>query len=181
MNLQNCLHAITFRFPSCCAVPRTLCSLLMEGADKHSLNNRIAFAIKQATSVLVVHLSGLVHKNIKPNAILIMESIVGEEKKLYPYKLGKPYLLSSDSSRSSRGPTMKRLYQYPSGADWETLYTHTAILVRDSTNTRCRDVFSPGVYLLELALWKSFFRWSATKGKYEDDTEVIDLTPAILR
>ncbi|KAL5513770.1 hypothetical protein ACEPAH_4171 [Sanghuangporus vaninii] len=182
VSLENCLYGIIFRFPSGCAPPRTLRSLLIEGTIKHSLNDRVKFAIRLSTSVLVVHSLGLVHKSIKPDSILVTESIVGDPEKLYPYKLGNPYLLSFDSSRSSRGHTMRGLFPYPKGPNWETLYTHPRHFVWRERKYEMRDdVFSLGVCLLEIALWKSFFQWNATEEKYEDNTDVIDLTPDRLR
>ena len=175
------LHAIIFRFPPGCTA-RTLRHLLIEGTVRHSLNGRVDFAIRLATSVLVVHSLGLVHKNIKPDSILVTESMVGDPEKLYPYKLGKPYLLSFDSSRSSRGPTARSDYPYPRGANWETLYTHPRHFGWRQYKSQMRDdIFSLGVCLLEVALWKSFFRWNTKTNKYEDNNEVVDLTADRMR
>ncbi|EJC99810.1 uncharacterized protein FOMMEDRAFT_31071 [Fomitiporia mediterranea MF3/22] len=175
--LDTHLHAIVFRVPPEAGPPRTLRNLLVERNVKHSLHDRVQFAIKLATSVLVVHSLGLVHKSIRPDSILVIENAAGSVTNLYPHKLGIPYLLAFDSSRSSRGPTMRERYAFPNGAIWGTLYKHPRHLGFRQYDYEMRDdIFSLGVCLLEIALWDSLFVWNSNEGGFVERKEAVDLS-----
>ncbi|KAL5513776.1 hypothetical protein ACEPAH_4177 [Sanghuangporus vaninii] len=176
------LHGVVFRLPPELGQTRTLRSILVEGNVKHSLRDRVQFAIRLAMSVLVVHSLGLVHKNIKPDSVLVAESPVDKAENLYPNKLGIPFLLAFDSSRTSSGPSMQGSFAVPDGGLWEILYTHPRHLIgyeRQYDYEMRDDIFGLGICLLEVALWKSLFRWlpkPAGGYSFQVNTDVVDIS-----
>lgn len=74
--------ALQFRFPPQKTNPHSLRALLADPCNerlgkKHSLSDRVNLAQSIAAAVLYVHSSGFVHKNIRPDNIIIFEPQLG--------------------------------------------------------------------------------------------------------
>lgn len=175
------VHDLLFRLPPGSRAPRTLRMLLLEGTPRHSLNDRLRFSIQLATSVLIIHSLGLVHKDIRPDSILVVEPLgwdTGREDQLraLPRKLGAPFLASFNRSRSDdadtvvnpfgTSPYMQIMYIHPRHT---TTVDHLRYQMRD-------DIYSLGVCLLEVALWRSFFKWSNGRKCYDADFSWFDFS-----
>lgn len=153
------------------AVPRSLRDLLTDpkygNHTYHSLSERIQVARRLASAVFYVHTSKLVHKNIRPETILMVDvtngHATGSKAKTtnrYPYKLGRPFLVGFDNVRqvdlewtSKRDGTLEweaDIYHHPSrhGSTAAKYYSMQ------------HDIYSLGVVLLELALWRPFIVFS---------------------
>ncbi|ODM16477.1 hypothetical protein SI65_07984 [Aspergillus cristatus] len=145
--------------------PRTLRSILAE-APRCSLSHRIQLAKQLARSVMFVHTSGFVHKNIRPETILVFAD--GSNR------LGPSFLSGFERIRPSGAATeksgdlvwQKNFYRHP---------TRQGLWPEDYYSMQ-HDIYSLGVCLLELALWRSFVQ-------YDGDTAVpcseLDITAAI--
>ncbi len=99
-----------FKVPPGSAKIHTLRTLLLDKQESvggrpiplHPIAERVKLSIRLATSVLVVHSLGLVHKLIQPESILVIDADGLEE---FPYTLGYPYLVGFHLSRSKDGRT----------------------------------------------------------------------------
>jgi hypothetical protein len=165
-----------YSIPSNLVEPRSLRDLLStpSARDKsgvlHPLDHRMRLANNLATAVLYVHSEGqFVHKHIKPENIIVF-SCDGDQK--FPYELGYPFLVGFDRSRSDAGRTSGRgesipedcIYQHPDR--WGVITEHRFSMMH--------DVYSLGVVLLEIGLWKPFVRWGSS-GRQIALKELIDL------
>ncbi|KAJ3568321.1 hypothetical protein NPX13_g6460 [Xylaria arbuscula] len=101
---------LCFPFPAGLEKPRTLLDILMNPETrrtgvKHPLNQRFSLAKRIVHAVFVLHAAGFVHKQIRPDNVLIFDhtapntSSTEEERKQYPYSLGEPFLIGFDSAR----------------------------------------------------------------------------------
>jgi hypothetical protein len=156
--------------------PRSLRDLLStpSARDKsgglHPLDHRMRLANNLATAVLYVHSEGqFVHKHIKPENIIVFSV---DENEKFPHVLGYPFLVGFDRSRSDSGRTSGRgeivpedcIYQHPDR--WGVITEHRFSMMH--------DVYSLGVVLLEIGLWKPFVRWGAS-GRQIVWKDLIDL------
>ncbi|THH03152.1 hypothetical protein EW145_g6486, partial [Phellinidium pouzarii] len=130
---------------------QTLRSILLDEWTEESIPktpDRLRLAVKLLESVLVLHAIGLVHKAISPDTILVTHSD--------DVKIGTPYLFGfhqtrgefQESGRSPSDPNLRKsLYIHPNNTQ-DTRYRPFEML---------DDIYSFGVTLLEIVLWKSFF------------------------
>lgn len=169
IELPNKIDKSQFQFilevPKGLSSPMTLRGILAE-APRCSLNHRIQLAKQLARSVMFVHTSGFVHKNIRPETILVFAD--GSSR------LGPSFLSGFERIRPSGAATeksgdlvwQKNLYRHP---------TRQGLWPEDYYNMQ-HDIYSLGVCLLELALWRSFVQ-------YGGDTAIpcseLDITAAI--
>ncbi|KAL5530906.1 hypothetical protein ACEPAG_3782 [Sanghuangporus baumii] len=169
-------HDLVLRPPSGMRQPRTLRMLLLEGEPRHSLDDRLRFAIQLSTSVLIVHSLGIVHKDIRPDSVLVFEPLMGDEGDLFPMKLGTPYLANFDRARPDSADTTITPFKY--SHYMRVAYTHP---VHTTTTEHIRyhmrdDVYSLGVVLIEVALWKSLFSWKERRECYDADFSWFDFS-----
>ncbi|KUJ09025.1 uncharacterized protein LY89DRAFT_741324 [Mollisia scopiformis] len=150
--------------------PRSLRHMLTDpgygGYTYHSLSKRLQLAKKLASAVFYIHTSKLVHKNIRPENILMFcgpseDAELMNKKDAFPYKLGQPVLVGFENVRqveaewaSNRSGSLtweEDIYQHPSrhGATAAKYYSVQ------------HDVYSLGIVLIELALWRSFVVFDA--------------------
>lgn len=160
------------------ASPRTLRNLLSAKENKlgafHSINNRLRLASQLAQSVLYVHTAKLVHKNIRPETILIMEPPANADKKTkYPYTIGYPVLFGFSKVREIEVES-----EFIGDHDWEkNIYRHPqrqGLHPEDKYNI-LHDVYSLGVCLLEISLWTSFVIWDSASGECRDNGDICSI------
>ena len=136
---------IIFRVPSGLAQPQSLRTCLDRRRYTDSLSDRFKLAKELAKAVHYVHLFGFVHKNIRPETILLF----ADDK-----SLGSAYLVGFDSFRMASGKTLKK-----GATSWERcLYQHPNRIGNTVTEDYVmqHDIYSLGVCLLEIGLWESF-------------------------
>jgi len=144
-------------------VPTTLRQHLLRPPTS-SLTQRLNMARQLASAVSFVHTCEFVHKNIRPETILIFpDASTGKG-------LGSAYILGFDSFRSVNFQTLRN-----GDAAWHrNLYRHPqrqGVRAHDSYVMQ-HDVYSLGVCLLELGLWESFVRYDG-KAQTEEEEEVV--------
>lgn len=133
-----------FNFPEGCQKPQSLRSHLLSRAT-HSLSDRIGLAKQLATSISYIHVLEFVHKNIRPETILIFEGVGSH--------LGPLYLLGFRAFRLADNKTLRL-----GNTIWsENIYQHPD---RQGSNPGVdyvmqHDIYSLGVCLLEIGLWDS--------------------------
>ena len=154
---DQCFDLI-YDLPPKCGRPRTLRNILLDEHNKrgsiHSLSDRFKLARRLANAVLKVHNAGMVHKNIRPDTIVICEDSDADKYNRYPRKLGTPYLAGFENARKD-GPWSRRI----GDGSWEKdIYLHPQRqgLCPSHTYSLLHDIYSLGVVLLEIAYWQSF-------------------------
>jgi serine/threonine protein kinase len=172
-----------FSIPPSLKSPRSLRTLLIENDASFTLNSRFDLAKQLTNSVLFVHNSQFVHKNIRPETIIVFENDSA--------KIGSSFLVGFEKFRPAEGMT----YRISDGI-WQhdlcrplshslflsrfafplpqEIYCHKRCMVlttdvqtpdrhpnRQGTQPEedyqmQHDIYSLGVVLLELGLWQSF-------------------------
>ncbi|KAH8121631.1 hypothetical protein ACSS6W_003104 [Trichoderma asperelloides] len=142
------LHLV-FSLPAEALEPKSLRHHFLHSKD-FSLTTILNVARQLVSAVSYVHTCGWVHKNIRPDTILVFP----QQKAADACALGPAYLLGFNSFRSVNFRTMRagddewdrNLYRYPS---------RQGLLAQEDYIMQ-HDVYSLGVCLLELGLWESF-------------------------
>ncbi len=159
----NLVHALPFPLdkPS----PRTLKSLITttQGSTRlpaaHPLDSRFALAQSLSTAVFFLHSVDFVHKSIESHNILMLERPGLEAKQRFPHAIGDPFLVGFDSLRSNIGfsdqasgslPASSKLYQHPT----------RIFSVSPPRYQTAHDVYSLGMVLLEVGLWRPLERYT---------------------
>ncbi|RYP45387.1 hypothetical protein DL769_011467 [Monosporascus sp. CRB-8-3] len=159
-SLLNCFGAVydekkneaslVFRTPTGMSDPETLRAKMLARKLSHSLSERFRLAMQLARAVCSVHTFGMVHKNIRPENIIVFrdrESI-----------LGTAFLLGFERLRREEDQT-----RLTGDTDWvKNLYRHPQ---RQGPRLRApyvmqHDIYSLGVCLLEIGLWSSFVEYT---------------------
>ncbi|KAF7552040.1 hypothetical protein G7Z17_g4575 [Cylindrodendrum hubeiense] len=144
---------LVFRIPSIKTTPRTLRYYLMQ-PPSYSLTQLLHTAGQLARAVSFIHAYDFVHKNIRPETILLFSDPESRTS------LGSAHLLGFDSFRSINFHTLLR-----GDVAWErNLYRHPSRqgLRAQEKYAMQHDVYSLGVCLLELGLWQSFVIYQAS-------------------
>ncbi len=138
--------------------------------------DRARLAVRLATAVLVIHSLGLVHKRINPETILMVESAAVTPSQRFPRRLGYPYITAFHTTRRDLDPT--DCTNHTMDARRRAIYYHP----RDQEERRIDryrmldDIFSLGVCLFEVALWRSLFVWDPNERDYVHDDTFIELS-----
>lgn len=125
----------------------------------HPLNNRFEFVRRLATTLLFLHTTGFVHKNISSRTVFVMEAKGSDKAARFPHALSEPYLLGFAAVRSKEGWSEALV---PSASDWSRdIYQHPD-RVKEGSSARfitTYDIYSFGVVLLEMGLWRPLQRY----------------------
>lgn len=151
---------LVLRIPEGYSQPQSLRNCLLRQNTNHSLSDRFKLAKDLAKAVGYVHTFGFVHKNVRPETILVFQSATST--------IGSVSLVGFENFRTEDGKTLrsgdtsleKNLYRHPrrQGENPEDDYVMQ------------HDIYSLGVCLLELGLWDSFVNYN------EDATLVLRST-----
>ena len=123
----------------------------------HSLDERFDLARRITTAVLYVNAMGWVHKSIRTRNIVLAPSGAGDGKHA-TQRLGDPYLCGFDMARQDKASSDQKGDAY-----FEfNIYRHPARqgLQPEERYTMNHDIYSLGVVLLELGLWRPLIRQS---------------------
>jgi hypothetical protein len=142
---------LVFNTPEHMSNAQTLRASLLSGNDHHSLSDRFRLATQLATAVCSVHTFGLVHKSIQPENIVVFQD--------QDSALGSAFLIGFDKVRPEEGRT-----RLTSDVAWEkNLYRHPqrqGFKLQDPFVMQ-HDIYSLGVCMLEIGLWKTFVQYSS--------------------
>ena len=158
-------YDFVFAVPQNLQNPRLLRSTLIS-QDLHPLDERLDLAKSLARSIMFVHTSGFVHKNIRPETILVFQS--GRTS------VGQPYLIGFERFRPATAGTAKQ-----GDSVWEkNMYRHPRRqgLHPEEFYKMQHDIYSLGVCLLEIGLWTSF-AYAAESGM--QPTPLLDIKEAL--
>ncbi len=161
--------------------PRTLRDVLQDKSlGPPSINAKLELCQHIARSMLYTHTEGLVHKSIRPEDIVLLQSHQPTpsppDSKPPPRRIGMPFLTGFSLSRESS--KMKDSSMTVS-ADWRRdLYNHPTRHGSDRASmkyTMAHDIYSIGVILLEIGVWQSFIIYPPGK-EYQ-----CDVNPSVFR
>jgi len=155
-----------FRVPPGFTQPRSLRSCFQDVQGTDSLSDRFRLANELVRSVSYVHTFGFVHKNIRPETILLLSSKESS--------IGSAFLIGFDSFRTLEGKTLRK-----GDSAWERcLYQHPNRMGSTPTEDYImqHDIYSLGVCLLELGLWDSFVVYDDKESYLPDDGEGTNAT-----
>lgn len=143
-----------FAFPKGYDDPTNLRRLLLDADPSYSLNARINLAQMLARSITFMHTCRLVHKNIRPENIICFSTGDGYHDRPYLIGLERFRRIDASSMRSSDNLWQRDIYRHPSrqGTRPERDYIMQ------------HDIYSLGVCLLEIGLWRSFLNWEIDSG-----------------
>jgi hypothetical protein len=146
---------LVYDLPTWCPRPRTLRNALLDKttATSYWVSDRVKLARRLANAVLKVHNVGMVHKNIRPDTILLCEDFGADNGDGHTRKLGTTYLVGFGNARNE-GPWSPMIGE----VSWEKdIYLHPQRqgLVPSQTYSLLHDIYSLGVVLLEVACWQS--------------------------
>lgn len=134
---------------------------------KPSLNERLRIAISLAETVLQLHTTGWLHKGIRADNVIFVET---DSQKWEAGTAQGPYLAGYEYARPSNAETesipsqpLQDLYRHPSAQG----------SAKQNFNS-CFDLFALGCMLLEIALWESFRNVLERVFKEHCNTEIGD-------
>jgi serine/threonine protein kinase len=150
-------YELVFKLPEQLRTAQTLSTVIANSKIKmhgaYALQERVALSRELCETVMSVHASGLVHKNIRPDTIIMIQQASDPQD-----ALGSAYLTSWSMLRKATELSSRR------GSDnWiENLYRHPR---RQGCQPEERyhmghDIYSLGVLLIEIALWQPFVQTS---------------------
>ncbi|KAL7936467.1 hypothetical protein V8C35DRAFT_277888 [Trichoderma chlorosporum] len=152
---------LVFKMPLGFENPRSLRSTLLSSEKPPSLSILIRLGLELAKSVCHMHILNVVHKNIRPETILLFQE--PSTKSLAPFLVGfeKFRKDGGHSSRLGSGDWKLNMYAHPKryGINPKENYVMQ------------HDIYSLGVCLLEIGLWESLISYK----KPEDLPDLSDL------
>ena len=130
--------------------PRSLREILLSQASNISLNERFSLAALLARSVFFMHTSHFVHKNIRPETIIVFQ-----DSKL---QLGKPFLVGFEKFRLDTS----RTHRVGDDLWYQNIYRHPQRqgIRPEEDFIMQHDIYSLGVILLEIGLNYSFVQFA---------------------
>lgn len=174
---------LVFQVPDYLVSPQSLKESIWKAQSSAplSLNHRLRVARMLAQAVLSVHAAGLVHKNIRPETILLFQDKrqrqsgrsasdlqAGETNGTIPILTEWRMLrkLNDTSSRRGEDNWDKNIYRHPErqGLRPETRYNMG------------HDIYSLGVCLLEIGLWQSLIVRQALDQQAKMTNSALDLS-----
>ncbi|KAG5819949.1 hypothetical protein H9Q74_009171 [Fusarium xylarioides] len=121
------------------------CRELLLSGPTNSLTTRLKIARQLVTAVYYVHLYEFVHKNIRPETILTLESPNEEHVQMLVCLVGFQLFRYADSpTNTSKTEERSLVYQHPTRIGGKTVKF-----------VMQHDIYGLGVCLLEIGLWRS--------------------------
>ncbi|EJD50093.1 hypothetical protein AURDEDRAFT_150300 [Auricularia subglabra TFB-10046 SS5] len=143
------------------AHPFTLRAALLDkrNADgvRHPLAERLMLARRLVRAVLFAHACGVPHGDVRPENVVLLfprgSDGAADDKLLFPWSLGTGFLLGLDFPVPEDNDAMRGR----EGEWWADVYRHPSRHGRQpyAALSLLHDVYSLGVVLLEIALWRS--------------------------
>ncbi|KAL8804335.1 MAG: hypothetical protein Q9182_002617 [Xanthomendoza sp. 2 TL-2023] len=140
---------LVFSFPDKLDDPTSLRGLLVQANTAYPLDARLNIAQMLARSCMFLHDCQFVHKSLRPDNIVCFSTQGQYPDKPYMIGLDRFRLIDARSMRLNDDLWYKDIYRHPSrqGIRPERDYIMQ------------HDIYSLGVCLLEIGLWRSFLIW----------------------
>ncbi|KAI2616824.1 hypothetical protein GGR54DRAFT_608992 [Hypoxylon sp. NC1633] len=148
------VFTMVFRSPVGLSQPTSLRSMLTTDNDKINLSDKFDVARQMARAVSYIHTFGFVHKNIRPETILTFKQPGTTSPSVFVVGFDKIRREDGRTHRIGDDDWEKNLYRHPSR---QTSKPKEEYVMQ-------YDIYSLGICLLEIGLWKSFISYD-TEGK----------------
>ena len=164
-------HDVVFRLPQGSQIPQTLRRVLVSPGLTPNLRTRASLAFHLASALTIVRRLGVVHKRIRPESIVLVRHVGDKDTSSDGFSpaIGMPYLAGFTQARQQAvDSALKPIY----GSDVpEIIYHHPDFIVvgRRRAYQMDDDIYSLGVCLLEIGLWRSIACWDEVKSLYDLD------------
>jgi serine/threonine protein kinase len=151
---------LIFPLPQATSQPRTLRDILLGEESRSgvpfSLTWRLKLGVRLATAIMYVHTSGLVHKNIHPENLILLKSQGERKSKDQAAKAkdgGDLFLIGFEFARKEDEASAR----IGDETWWKNIYRHPQRqgVHPEKDFSMLHDIYSLGVVLLEIALWRS--------------------------
>jgi serine/threonine protein kinase len=151
---------LVFPLPHGTSQPRTLRDILLGEESRagvpFSLTWRLRLGVRLATAIMFIHTSGLVHKNIRPENIILLKSHVegpDEDRAAKAKHGGDLFLIGFEFARKDDEASAR----IGDEIWWKNIYRHPERqgVHPEKDFSMLHDIYSLGVVLLEIALWRS--------------------------
>lgn len=141
-----------YRMPEGLHQPRSLRNLLCQGNTEHTLSERFQIAKDLVRAVSSVHNFGFVHKNIRPEIIIMLND--------GSLALGTPFLAGFEAFRNAEGRTIR----FGDTLWYRNIYRHPNRQGPSPSEDYImqHDIYSLGVCLLELGLFRSLVQYDTS-------------------
>ena len=155
----SCFELI-FPLPLGISQPRTLRDVLLGGQSRSgvpfSLTWRLKLGYRLATAIMYVHTSGLVHKNIHPENLILLKGqgeAQSEDQTANAKDEGSLFLIGFEFARKEDEASAR----IGDEIWWKNIYRHPQRqgVHPEQDFNMLHDIYSLGVILLEIALWRS--------------------------
>lgn len=144
------------KYPVGLDVPKTL-RWALTMTPLPSINTRLELCRQLATAIFYTHTSGLVHKSIRPESILIFQQQQKSPEKESNPSQNSTGVLFLTGFQLAREDTPNTISSTQGNQNWEyDIYTHPSRHSPGTRYTMAHDIYSLGVNLLEIAMWDSF-------------------------
>ncbi|KAF3916852.1 hypothetical protein ABW20_dc0109835 [Dactylellina cionopaga] len=171
-------YQMILSFPAGMSSPRSLRDVLLDASiSRPCIGSRVQLGQAIATAVLYTHTSGLVHKSLRPENILLFQSeyqaaVEDDEFESSTPSLGTPFLTGFGSAREESPSTDSSLR---TNEDWECdLYNHPSRQRQPTMRyTMSHDMYSVGVLLLEIGFWGSLISFNERIQNYTLNEDVL--------
>lgn len=137
--------------------PQSLRELLIIGRQTYPLSDRVRIANQLAKSVSFVHMYSFVHKNIRPETIMILEDGESELGSLFLTGFKIFRMVGEQSGRLGDSDWARNIYRHPQR---QGLYP-------EEDYRMLHDIYSFGVCLLEIGLWESLVQYESSSNHRE--------------
>lgn len=143
-------YCLAFAVPQgCLSIPTSLQDVIskLKGTERPTLGQRFSIAFKIAQAVANWHRVGWVHQSVASYNVMLFASQQSKEK----LDFSSPYLCGFEYARPNAGPSHPRYVENFSVA----VYCHPDRQgVPSSQHRKRHDLYSLGVVLLEIGLWR---------------------------
>jgi hypothetical protein len=146
-----CSTRFIFSVPAPLTKPQSLRKLVLAGIETRPLDERYLLARQLAKAVMFMHSAGFVHKNIRPETVLVLRD---ERQDPHAFLTGFQSFRLDEGRTLLRGDTLweKNLYRHP---------TRQGMLPEESYSMQ-HDIYSLGVCLLEIGIAESMVLYDST-------------------
>ena len=152
-NSENERFLLVFDVPDRLVSVGTIQSLLESAQDIPALDVRVDLCRKLANAIFEVHNLGLVHKNVNSASVLVMTPQDMAMSSVTDRDI-RTFLLNWHLVRKADEATIPS----PERKWWKGIYQHPGrqITLTEDEYTMGHDIYSLGVCMLEILLWKHF-------------------------
>ncbi|KAM3071168.1 hypothetical protein ACMFMG_008762 [Clarireedia jacksonii] len=140
-------NRFAFSIPKSLKQPQCLRNFILSAPHHYPLNERFRLSNQLAKAIMFVHSAGFVHKNIRPETVLLFQTNESKEDSLFAFLIGFESLRLADGNTIYQGDNLweRNIYRHPTRQGGQPGMNYVMQ----------HDIYSLGVCLLEIGLGES--------------------------